>query len=62
MKAKVNRDTCIGCALCVDICPAVFKMDDTGIAVVIVDEIPAAELDAAKDAKDQCPSEAIAIE
>jgi ferredoxin len=62
MKAKVNKDTCIGCGLCADICPAVFKMNDEGIAIVIVDEIPDAELANAKDAKDQCASEAITIE
>jgi ferredoxin len=61
MKAKVDRETCIGCSLCVDICPAVFKLDDDSIAIVLVDEIPAGELTAAQDAESQCPVEAITI-
>jgi ferredoxin len=62
MKAKVNKEECIGCGLCSDICPAVFKMGDDSIAIVIVEEIDAKDLDAAKDAADQCPTTAITIE
>ena len=61
MKAIVNKDECIGCGLCVDICPKVFKMSDDGIAIVIVDEIDAKDLDEAKDAESQCPTTAISI-
>ena len=28
MKATIDRDACIGCELCVTICPEVFEMDD----------------------------------
>lgn len=62
MKAKVDRDTCIGCALCTSICPEVFEMDDENIAIVIADPIPADVEEQAKDAEDQCPVDAISIE
>ena len=37
MKAFVDRDLCIGCGLCAEICPLVFELDETSIARVIVE-------------------------
>lgn len=28
MTIKINKESCIGCGLCVSICPNVFEMDD----------------------------------
>ena len=39
MKAYVDKDACIGCGLCVDICPEVFSLDDDGLAEAINDDI-----------------------
>ena len=49
MKACVDRDACIGCELCANICPEVFQMDDESIAIVIVDVIPSEVEDTAKE-------------
>ncbi|MGI6297605.1 MAG: ferredoxin [Saccharofermentanales bacterium] len=62
MKAIVDRDTCIGCGLCAEICPAVFEMDDEELACVIVDVIPEEEEANAQEAADSCPVAAITIE
>lgn len=62
MKAKVDRETCIGCELCTTICPEVFEMDDEQIAIVIADPVPANVEDTAKEAEDSCPTSAITIE
>ena len=32
MKAKIDRDGCIGCGMCTEICPEVFEMADDGLA------------------------------
>jgi ferredoxin len=61
MRATVDPETCTGCGLCVDACPAVFVLRDE-LAVVIADPIPAADEDAAREAADDCPVEAIKIE
>ena len=60
MKATVNADLCVGCGLCAEICPDVFKMAGE-IATVIADAgTPRAETDC-RDARDQCPVNAISL-
>ncbi len=61
MKATVDHDLCIGCALCASVCPEVFEMGDDGMAHVIGEVTPEVE-DSAKDAQESCPTEAISIE
>ena len=61
MKAYVNKDTCIGCELCTQICPDVFSMDDDGKSVDIDDDVPANLQDEAVEARDSCPVSAIDI-
>lgn len=62
MKAIVDRDLCIGCGLCAEICPEVFEMGDDMIAAVLVEEVPAGAADKARDAAASCPVEAILLE
>lgn len=61
MKTKVDENTCTGCGLCVDTCPEVFAMDDS-VAKVIMAEVPKKAEAACREAADNCPVEAIAIE
>ena len=60
MKAIVDEEACIGCGLCVSICPEVFAMEDN-VAVVSVDPAPAAAETACREAADSCPTQAITI-
>lgn len=61
MKAYVNKDTCIACELCTQICPDVFSMDDDGKSVAIKDDIAENLQDDAVEARDSCPVSAIDI-
>ena len=62
MKAWIDRDGCISCELCVQTCPAVFRMADDGLAEVYTDPVPSDEEDAAQEARDGCPVSVISIE
>ena len=60
MKATVNEETCVGCGLCADGCPAVFEMVDD-VAKVIAEDVPADAVAEAKEAAESCPVEAITL-
>jgi len=54
MEIRIDRDGCISCELCTEICPAVFRMADDGKAEVY--GAPAAEDEAAvEEAAESCP-------
>ncbi len=61
MKAIVDKDICIGCSLCVDSCPAVFRMEDDK-AYAYADPVPESEEKRAKQAAEECPVSAITIQ
>ncbi|MEW5951591.1 MAG: ferredoxin [Elusimicrobia bacterium] len=60
MKASVDKDTCIGCGLCVNDCPEVFEMQ--GDKAVVKSDVPAGKEDSCKTAAANCPVQAIKCE
>ena len=61
VKAKINREGCISCGLCVSTCPDVFAMADDGFAEVC-GEITDGNAAEAQEAADNCPVNVIEIE
>jgi ferredoxin len=57
-RLAVDADTCIGSGMCAGIAPALFMLVD-GVAVPVVTQVPPD--DAAVDAAESCPVEAITI-
>jgi len=62
MKAKIQRDGCIGCGQCAAICPEVFQMADDGLAEVYVETVTEGLEDLVTEAKDSCPVAVISAE
>lgn len=61
MKVVIDKDACTGCGLCVETCPEAFEMgEDT--ARPKGDKVPSGAEDCARQAAEDCPSEAITIE
>ena len=62
MKAKINKDVCIGCGACTTIAPSVFEFDDDGLAKAIKENIGDEEKDDVIDARESCPTGAVEVE
>ncbi len=62
MKASIDRDGCISCGLCPEVCPEVFRMANDGKAEVYVDAVPAGAEDSAQEAAEGCPVSVITVE
>lgn len=61
MKGYVDQNTCIGCGICPEVCPEIFRMNDDGKAEAVDIEITDEIMDNAKDAETQCPVDAIEV-
>ena len=63
MEVKIEKDICIGCGLCVNVCPKVFKMDDNGKSEVLCsyDSLDSGEKNEVLQSKDMCPVGAISL-
>jgi ferredoxin len=62
VKILVDPDKCQGHTLCAMRAPALFTLDDIdGHSSAVVDEVPAELQDAAREAAQSCPEQAIVI-
>ena len=58
MKYRVC-DSCIGCGVCEATCPEIFRINESGIAEAIDEEVEEEFAEAAAEACDGCPVGAI---
>lgn len=61
LRIEVNTGKCCGYALCAELCPEVFGLDDQGLATVAPGGVPAGLEERARAAADACPQRAIAV-
>lgn len=62
MKIKVNQETCVGCEMCINVCPELFKLNDEYKSECISSDVPEELCDKAQEAVDVCPVKAIEAE
>lgn len=62
MKVKVDKDKCISCGLCTNMCPNIFLMDEDNKSEVVKQPSTKEEEACAKEAIEACPVEAISEE
>jgi len=59
VKVFVDDERCRGHGMCTTLCPDVFQINDDGYAEVQLPEVPAGQVDAAREAIECCPEQAI---
>lgn len=60
MKVGIDEQRCVGCELCVDICPLVFTIEEGACPKVPPGPVPPEHEACCADAVKRCPVEAIA--
>jgi ferredoxin len=61
MKVKVDRDKCMGHAVCALMAPGLMKLDDLGYNVTGIADVAPAQEEEARRAAGACPEGAIEI-
>lgn len=61
MKVCVDQENCIGCGMCIDICPEGFKYNDENKSEAISEEVESGMEDKISEAADVCPVDAIEL-
>ena len=61
MIVVVDRTKCCGYAMCVELAPEVYQLDDSGYACVVTDTLPPEMTDAARRGARACPQTAIRV-
>lgn len=62
MKVHVDEDLCIGCGICEGVAPEVFSLENEPVAQVIMDPVELEFQEAARQAAEDCPEDAIDVE
>ena len=62
MKIKINRETCIGCGVCVALAPDYFQLDDEGKSVPKKEEVEEKDIETVRTAAQSCPTGSITLE
>jgi ferredoxin len=62
VKVSVDRDACEANAVCADLVPEVFEVDDEDQLHILVAEVPPGLADAVRHAVMSCPKAALSLE
>lgn len=62
-KISIQQDMCIGCGMCANVAPSVFKVNDDNVSTIIKPvNLTEEEIEQVHQAQDFCPAQGIIIE
>lgn len=61
VEIKVDQDLCIGCGMCINMCPDVFMYNEESLSTVKSD-LADFNLQSVEEAREICPVDAITVE
>ncbi len=61
LHASVDKNACIGCGICIDMCPAVFEFDPHGLSEATISSIDPSLNNSVREAAKACPTNAISL-
>ncbi|MDX9713858.1 MAG: ferredoxin [Dissulfurispiraceae bacterium] len=61
MNVTIDYESCIGCGRCVEICPAVFYLDEVSGKSVVIDQDACDFVGCCEAAEENCPVKAIRV-
>ena len=62
MRIALDPDRCQGHGRCYTLAPDLFDSDDLGHCVLLVEEVPAGSVEAARTGVDNCPEQALSLQ
>ena len=62
MKIVIDYDLCEANAVCMDVCPECFRVEEDDTLTVLIEEVPANLSEKLQAAVDRCPRQAIRTE
>lgn len=62
MRIRLDTQACQGHGRCYTLAPMLFDSDDLGHCVLLADEVPPGQEDAARTGVDNCPEHALTLE
>lgn len=61
MKVAIDEETCIGCGNCMEVCPAVFYLEEEGGTAEVIDPDACEYAGCCEAAEENCPVQAISL-
>ena len=61
LRVIADRSACCGYGVCAELCPEIYQVDDIGVVTVLMDIVPQALEDKAREGASACPTNALPV-
>jgi ferredoxin len=61
LRVIADRSACCGYGVCAELCPEIYKVDDIGVVIVLMDFVPQGLEVKAREGASACPTNALRV-